>query len=261
MSAVEFTGWAELSQIPVLESGEIHVWRISLAGQSGEEILLKDLLSSPEHEQAARFHFAHDQRRFIIRRAVLRQLLAACMGTIPLNVRFELGSRGKPVVAGESGVGGLRFNCSHSADWALIALARGIELGVDLEQHRPLTEAEDIAKNYFSAVEISELAGLPPALKTAGFYNGWSRKEAFIKAVGRGLSYPLNRFTVSLSPDKPAALLAVADDHAALKKWSMVSLEVIPDFSAALVFEGKASALKFFTWKSRPPTAASCSLV
>lgn len=248
MSAIEVADWIESAAVTVPGPGEIHFWRIPLTGQPGEENRMKKLLSAEELEQAGHFHFAHNRRRFIIRRAVLRQLLAACLGISPLAVRLEPGSHGKPVVCGQPDDGDLRFSCSHSGDWALVAVARGIELGVDLEQHRQMMDAADVAKNFFAAAEIIELAGLPPALKTAGFFNCWTRKEAFVKALGLGLSHPLNRFIVSLSPEKPAALLAVADDPGALKKWAMLSLEVIPDYSAALVFEGKSAVLKYFTW-------------
>jgi 4'-phosphopantetheinyl transferase len=253
MNVDGFNGWVEPSEVRAPEPGEIHIWRISLAGQSGAESWLKEFLSPEEIAQASRFHFAQDQRRFIIRRAVLRQLLATCLKTTPPAVQIKLGTHGKPFVPGQTNAAGFHFNCSHSADWALIAVARGIELGVDLEQHRPMTDAEDLAKNYFSAAEISELAGLPPTLKVAGFFNGWTRKEAFIKATGLGLSFPLNRFAVSLSPEKPAALLPVAGGAGALKKWALVSFDAAPDFSAALVFEGKSAAVKFFDRSSLPP--------
>ncbi|HTL71825.1 MAG TPA: 4'-phosphopantetheinyl transferase superfamily protein [bacterium] len=248
MSAVESTVWTEPSTLPAPEPGEIHLWRISLASQLDEDIRLKKLLSSEELDQAGCYRFVRDQRRFIIRRAVLRQLLAACLATSPLAVRLELGVHGKPIVSGQADGGDLRFNCSHSGDWALVALARGIELGVDLEQHQPMSDAADVAKKFFTTAEINELNHLPSALKTAGFFNCWTRKEAFVKALGLGLSYPLNRFVVSLSPEKPAALLAVTDDPAALEKWSMISLKVVPEYSAALVFEGKSAALKYFAW-------------
>ena len=248
MSAVKTDGWTESAAAMAPQPGEIQLWRIPLAGQPGEENQLQKILSPGELDQAGRYRFAHLQRRFIIRRAVLRQLLAARLATSPLAVRLELGVHGKPIVSGQADGGDLRFNCSHSGDWALVALARGIELGVDLEQHRPMTDAADVAKKFFTTAEINELNQLPSALKTAGFFNCWTRKEAFIKALGLGLSYPLNRFVVSLSPEKPAALLAVTDDPAALEKWSMISLKVVPEYSAALVFGGKSAALKYFAW-------------
>jgi 4'-phosphopantetheinyl transferase len=251
MSAVKSTVWTEPSEVPTPKPDEVHVWRISLAGQPGETARLKELLSPEELDHAGHFHFAHHQRRFIIRRAVLRQLLAACLGGSPGAVQWEFGSHGKPVVPDQTDDRDLRFSCSHSDDWALIALARGRELGVDLEQHRPMPDAAEVANRFFAPAEIRELTSLPPALKAAGFFNCWARKEAFIKALGLGLSYPLNRFVVSLAPEKPAALLAVEDDPEAVKKWRLMTFTAIPACSAALVFEGPAAALKYFDWKPR----------
>ncbi len=245
----DFTGWAESSAPRVLEPGEIQIWQIPLAAHVAAEGWLKELLSVEERIRAGCFHFAPDQRRFIIRRAVLRQLLALALEIEPQAIQLEFGPHGKPFVAGQAGACGLQFSCSHSADWALIALARGSELGVDLEQHRPMADAENLAKNFFSPSEINELMELPLELKTAGFFNCWTRKEAFVKAIGRGLSYPLNRFSVSLAPDKPAALLAVAEDAEVLKRWGLISLDIVSNhYSAALVFEKERTALKYFTW-------------
>ena len=232
-------GFADCTGAIAIAPDEIQIWRVPLSGQPGAEDQLKEILPPDQLARASRFHYAHDRRRFIIRRAVLRQLLAACLQTTPSAIRLSLGTHGKPAITGQTGANGLRFSSSHSADWALIAIARGIELGVDLEQHRPMNDVEDLVKNCFSEAEISELSRLPQALKAAGFINGWTRKEAFVKAIGLGLSYPLNRIAVSLVPGRPAALLAVADDPDAIKKWTLISLDAFPHYSAALVFENK----------------------
>jgi 4'-phosphopantetheinyl transferase len=249
MSASCPTRWCEPPEILAPGQSEIHVWKINLATPAAVA-RLEIFLSAEEREQAARFHFVADKRRFTVRRAVRRQLLAACLEKKPEAVHIRLSSHGQPAIVGQEGAGGLRFSCSHSADWGLVAIASGIELGVDLEQHRPLADAEGLARTYFSDAEIRELAGLPESLKTAGFFNCWTRKEAFVKAIGLGLAFPLNRFSVSLAPGQPAVLLDVAEDCGPAKKWTMVSLEPSADYSSALVFEGKAAPVKFFQWNS-----------
>jgi len=249
MSASHPTHWHEPSEVLAPGPVEIHVWKINLAAPA-DVARLELFLSAEEREQAARFHFVADQRRFIIRRAVRRQLLAVCLEKKPEAVHIRFSSHGKPAIAGQEGVAGLRFSCSHSADLGLVALARGIELGVDLEQHRQLADAEGLAGTYFSDAEIRELAALPESLKAAGFYNCWTRKEAFVKAIGLGLAFPLNRFSVSLAPGRPAALLDVAEEYGPATKWTMFLMEPRPDYSAALVFEGKAAPVKFFQWNS-----------
>jgi 4'-phosphopantetheinyl transferase len=250
MSAAEFTGWVESSTVPALKPGEIQVWRISLTGQPGTEAGLKELLAPEEIARAASFRFPRDHRRFVIRRTVLRQLLAAYLQSDPRAIRLEIGSHGKPCLADQPEATDLRFSCSHSADLALIALARGVELGVDLEQHHDLMEVEALARNYFSPREIQELTGVPSTCRQKVFFDGWTRKEAFVKAVGLGLTYPLNRFSVSLSLDKPAALLEVADDPSAIKKWAMLALEVRPNCSAALVYESRATGIHYHAWSA-----------
>jgi 4'-phosphopantetheinyl transferase len=253
MSASRPARWCETSEVPALGQSEIQVWKFNLASPSIGEVRPQIFLSAEERGQAARFHFAPDQRRFVVRRAVLRRLLAVCLEIKPEAVRISFSSPGKPAVAGQESSNGLRFSCSHSADLGLVAIARGIEIGVDLEQHRPLPAAEDLARTFFSNSEIRELAALPPSLKTTGFFNGWTRKEAFVKAIGLGLSFPLNRFSVTLTPGQPAALLDVAEDSEAVKKWTLAALDVSPDYSAALVFEGKNPRIKFFQWMESAP--------
>jgi len=237
----------ESSRASTPAENEIHLWRISLGAELGDVNSLVEVLSPAEQQHAARFHFAPDRRRFVIRRAVLRQLLATCLGQHPSAITLEIGPHGKPAVSGQAGMNGLRFSSSHSGDMALIALACGRELGVDLEQHRLMTDAAEVAKQFFSPAEVIELTCLPLSLKKAGFFNCWTRKEAFVKATGLGLTYPLNRFTVSLAPGKPAQLLKVEDDPDALTRWGLISLDVAPDCSAALVYEGMPAVLKCFS--------------
>jgi len=244
------TTWSSVLEVPALGQDEIQVWRINLAQDIAGEDWLNHCLSAEEREQAGRFHFAHDRRRFVVRRAILRHLLAARLGVSPDAVRFLPGPYGKPIIPGQDGSAGLRFSCSHSADLGLIAIARGRELGVDLEQHRSLADAGDLARAFFSPLEIAELMSVPHALKTRSFFDGWARKEAFIKAIGLGLSFPLHRFAVSLAPDQPAALLRVEDDPGAVDRWTMLSLDITPDYSAALVFESKGANVLCLEWNS-----------
>jgi 4'-phosphopantetheinyl transferase len=251
VSVNAITGWCEKSEVPPLGQFEIHVWRIGLVWPEAVKNRLKLCLTDEEIHRAASYHFARDQGRFVVRRAILRRLLASYLGMRAEVIRLLPGPNGKPFVSGQDVPGGIRFNCSHSADRGLIVIARGCGLGADLEQHRHLSDAEDLAKAFFSDSEIKELNDLPESLKTVGFFNCWTRKEAFVKALGLGLSFPLNRFSVSLMPGQPAALLDVAEDHGAIKKWTMASLDVGVDYSAALVFEGRNVKFQYFEWSPR----------
>lgn len=249
MSAPSPTVWREISKIPPVAPAEIHVWRINLVRPPAEIARLQNILSAAEKKQAARFHFAHDQRRFVIRRAALRQLLATQLGLRPEEIEIDSANFQKPKIAAAQNCRQLRFSSSHSADWALIALAQNCEVGVDVEQHRTLPDAADLVNNFFSDWEIIEFERLPEPARTEGFFNCWTRKEAFVKALGLGLAHPLKQFSVTLAPGQPAALVSVAGDSAAREKWRMVSLDVAPAHAAALVFETGPSTVRCFEWR------------
>jgi 4'-phosphopantetheinyl transferase len=136
---------------------------------------------------------------------------------------------------------------SRSSGLALYALAVGREVGVDLE--RVTAADEQVAEAMFAPGEVAALRGLPPSIRSDAFFACWTRKEAFIKARGEGLSFPLNGFEVSLAPDRPAALLAVHDDPAAAGRWSIHSLPAPDGYAAALVVEGCGGRLSCWTWE------------
>jgi 4'-phosphopantetheinyl transferase len=238
--------WCASPPVFKCATADIHVWRINLTGFESQAARLNTWLDDAECQRAAGYRFDPDRSRFVIRRGLLRYLLAAYLETTPEVIRLPTGLHGKPAIGGQEAPGGLRFNCSHSANWALIAIASGRELGADVEQHRPITEMDDLAKDIFSEREIKEWQALPASLRTPGFFNGWTRKEAFVKALGTGLSYPLDGFSVSLTPGRSPALLEVSDDSEGLIKWSLASLEVAPDYSAALVHKSGPGSLRLF---------------
>lgn len=250
MSASPPNVWREVSAIPPVAPAEIQVWRVNLLPPPAEISRLEKFLTAHEIKQAAQFHFAHDQRRFVVRRAVLRQLLAANLGLRPAEIQIEAAQFQKPQIAAPQNPNNLRFNCSHSADWALIALALGREVGADVEQRRPLPDADELVKNYFSDGEITEWNGLPEAARGEGFFNCWTRKEAYVKAIGLGLAHPLKEFSVSLAPDRPVVLLKVAKDSTALDRWSLLDLAVATGYSAALVLENRPATVNCFQWPS-----------
>jgi 4'-phosphopantetheinyl transferase len=215
-------------------------------------------LAPDELEQAQRFCDPEWRRRFIVKRGSLRERLAACLGLSPAALVFTRNAHGKPALTGQEHPGGLRFNISGAADLALIAIARGREVGVDLEMHRPQGDELEIAEKFFSPREREELRRLPPPLRTRAFFDCWTRKEAFLKAVGCGLSRPLADFTVSLRAGEPAALLEVHGEPDAAGRWSMFSWDEIEGYSAALVVEepGTSAALTDATgqrWRNAGP--------
>lgn len=192
------------------------------------------LLSDAERARASRFAFARDARRFIVGRARLRQLLAARLDVRPESVELAYGTRGKPALANCARDGDLRFNLSHRDDVAVYVLAFGREVGIDVEAVRTIPDADAIAARWFSHGEHDAYQALDPREKALGFFNCWTRKEAFVKALGDGLSYGLDRFEVSLAPGEPAKLLRVEDTPGADCGWSLESFSPAAGYVAAI---------------------------
>ena len=193
------------------------------------------VLTDEERDRARRFVFDRDRDRFIGARACLRQLLAARLGTPPDSVDLVYGAHGKPALAPGYADTGLRFNVSHCDDLTLYAFSCGREIGIDVEAVRPIGDADDIAARFFSQRENRAYRVLEPSDRPLGFFQCWTRKEAFIKALGDGLSYPLDRFDVSLTPGEPAQILRVEDTPGDRCGWRLESWSPAPGFVAAVV--------------------------
>ncbi|HET9707357.1 MAG TPA: 4'-phosphopantetheinyl transferase superfamily protein [Gemmatimonadales bacterium] len=192
------------------------------------------LLSDAERERASRFAFPRDARRFIVCRARLRQLLAARLRMRPESVELTAGARGKPALANPRRNGDLRFNLSRRDDIAVYVLSSGREVGIDIEAVRMIRDADTIAARWFARGEHDAYQALDPCERPLGFFNCWTRKEAFVKALGDGLSYGLDRFEVSLTPGEPAKLLRVENTPGADCGWSLVSFSPASGYVAAI---------------------------
>jgi len=195
------------------------------------------LLSAAERHRASRFARDRVRRRFIVGRARLRQLLAARLGVQPRAVEFVYSARGKPALGARFANSGLRFNVAHCDDVAVYAFSRGREIGIDLEAVRMVPGADDVAVRFFSRWEREAYQALDAHARPLGFVNCWTRKEAFIKALGDGLYFPLDRFDVSLAPAEPARILRVEDTPGDRCGWRMESFSPAPGFVAAVVTE------------------------
>ena len=237
------TIWLPAIAGPQLGSNEVHVWRASLDVDSAVQERLSVLLSSAEQERAAHFAFARDRNRFTVARAILRRLLGGYLRYPPQDVVLENLAYGKPIVAATSRIPSLRFNLSHSHQFALFAFCLEREVGVDIEKIRPEVAFEGIETRYFSPSERDELETLHPDFRPEGFFLCWTRKEAYVKARGDGLKIPLESFSVTLTPGKPA-LLRSSDEQ----RWSVYSLPPPAGFAAALVAEGREHQLQLWEW-------------
>jgi 4'-phosphopantetheinyl transferase len=232
-----------------LAADDVHIWQILLSGQSHSVHALRSLLSPDETQRADRFHFDQHRESFIVARAAMRQLLAGYVNVAPQKLIFFYGEQGKPELAPECSDGRIRFNLSHSGDFALLAVAGALSLGVDIERINEEFAGEDIAERFFSRSEVSQLRAIATDAKADAFFSCWTRKEAYIKAVGGGLSIPLDSFDVAFGPGVSAALLRVPVTPDA-KLWSLYDIPAPQGYKAALVIEGKKHRLQQWQWKS-----------
>lgn len=233
-----------------LADDEVHVWRAVLDDPALDAAAVYHTLGADERERAERFFFARDRARFIVARGVLRLILGRYLAVEPGELRFAYNAYGKPALTGGADAQQLRFNLSHSQGLALYALARSCEVGIDLEQIRADLASDLIAERYFSAQEAAMLRALPPESRLQGFFNCWTRKEAYIKARGMGLSLPLDQFTVALLPGEPARLLGVvgAPDEAA--RWTITALEPGDGFAAAVAVAAHGRHIRCWQWSN-----------
>ncbi len=227
-----------------LAAEEVHVWRAALDLPDWRIAELARILSADESSRARRFYFERDRRHYTAAHGLLRAILSRYLNAAPQQLRFGYNAYGKPSLPENE----IHFNMSHSGELALYAFARRRELGVDVEQVRTDFEYDEEAQNFFALHEQAALHALPAELKPAAFFNCWTRKEAFIKAIGQGISFPLDQFEVSLAPGEAARLLSIRGDPIAAALWGLADLDVGPGYAAALVVEGAAYRLCCFQW-------------
>ncbi len=217
-----------------LAANDLHVWLIPIDAPPDRLARLGAILSPDEQQRAARFHFERDRIRFTAARAALRRILSRYLRCAPADLAFDYSPHGKPALPGDNP---LSFNLSHSGDWAVCAVTLSRRVGVDIELIRPDLASETIAERFFSPREAAELRALPRHEQPAAFFRCWTRKEAFVKARGEGLSLPLDRFDVTLRPGEPPALLRTLDDPREAARWSMAALSAPPGYEATVVVE------------------------
>jgi 4'-phosphopantetheinyl transferase len=229
-----------------LPPGEIHVWSVALDPQPAAAEQLARSLAADEWQRAQRFHFELHRRRYKVGRGALRALLGAYLGLAPGEVRFSYGPRGKPFLAGPAADSGLFFNLSNSHELALVGFLRATEIGVDVEHLKPMPDLEQIAERFFSESERLALRQLPAHQKGAGFFNCWTRKEAYLKAVGEGLAAPLDSFDVTLLPGEAPRMLTLQGDAGRAARWFFQCFQPATGYVGALAVEGGAWNVKTF---------------
>jgi 4'-phosphopantetheinyl transferase len=215
---------------------------------SADVSALEHLLTPDERRRAGRFRFLKDQERFRACRGRLRVILGHYLGRPPEELRFAYGRHGKPALALGSGDDSLCFNLAHTEGMVLYGVTVGRDVGIDVERLRADVACLQIAEQFFSPREVASLRALPPALQEAAFFKCWTCKEAYLKARGEGLAFPLHEFDVSLVPGEPAALLRTNQDPREAARWSIKELTPGPGYAAALAVEGRDWRLACWQW-------------
>jgi 4'-phosphopantetheinyl transferase len=235
--------WPNNLADPPLLPGEISVWSVRLDCASPHLESLAAVLSSDETARANRFHFERDRSAFIATRGILRQLLGKYLNDRPSKVQFCYHPKGKPFLAPSARPAPIEFNVSHSHGLALLAFSLGSPVGIDVELIRSDVASEQLAERYFAPEEVAELRSLPFAHRPEGFFRGWTRKEAYIKALGDGLQIPLGSFRVSLGSEHLPTL-----DSQDSARWLLCSLVPAVGFVGAVVAEGRDWRITCWNW-------------
>jgi 4'-phosphopantetheinyl transferase len=232
--------WPEGPASPTLAPGEAHVWCIPL--DVSED--LRPLLSHEEQERANRFVVEVKRQRFIAGRGQLRSVLARYTKISAKDCRFVYGEFGKPDLDTAQNPNQIRFNMGHSANIGLVAIAKDRRIGVDIEHLRATVNHERIAERFFTPAEFAAIRTLPEDERPAAFLRTWTRKEAYIKALGEGLQRTLASFEVTVTPDESPALVRAQGE------WTLLQLDWDASCSAALAVEGPAPTLH--RWNAPP---------
>jgi 4'-phosphopantetheinyl transferase len=233
---------------PVLRRDEVHVWRSGLDWPDGAIQCGRQVLSASERERAERFNFDRDRKRFIARRAILRGILASYLNRTPSSVEFDEGSYGKPEARASDG---LRFSVSDSEQVGLFAVSRGRKVGVDVERLRVVDDADGIVRRLFTPREAASYLSLPAHSRRDAFFAAWTRKEAYLKAIGVGLHQSVGSIEVPIVPSAVAGAVHVASTCAGnAVAWSLYAFRAAADYLGAVAVEGIGSTTRYWEWPS-----------
>ena len=238
---IDSVEWSTPGSDLALGSRQVDIWRAWLDVEPQETARFFSFLTVEERSRANRFVFSRDRDRFVVARGTLRQLAGAYLRTSPADLRLEAGPYGKLTFVDHPH---LRFNLAHSSGLGLYVFTMEREVGIDIERIQDEFASELIAERYFSIIERNELRGLPMEMRVKAFFLCWTRKEAFVKAIGQGLQIPLDSFDVSVSPNQPAKLRCEQEGH-----WTMRSFYAAENYIGSTVIEGDPQSVRFWDFQ------------
>ena len=223
----------------------IHVWTIPLDEDADTVASLLNVLSGEERVRAARFRTTQLRVRFVVAHGALRTILSGYLGVAPAAVRFETTEMGRPYVPGAS----FDFNLSHSDALAVVAVSVAGHVGVDVERLRRVDDEDAVVRRFFAPGEVRQYEAVRPQERTSAFYSTWTRKEAFVKALGTGLQRELSSFEVDVSPQAVCPRIRLDDDDGR-SSWNLRSFSPRSHYIAAVALDRDIEALEFFDWSS-----------
>ena len=241
--------WHTTPRPPALEAGVVHVWRTTLQPKREWVTALKDILNSEERTRAARYVRPHDRDAFIVARGTLRRIMGGYLWLAPQALKFDYNEFGKPYLRNGGASPPLHFNVSHSGAFALYAFSIDGRIGIDVEQMRSDVELESIAQRYFARAEALELCALPQEHQLAAFFHCWVRKEAYLKASGRGIGAGLDRFEVPVALDEVPGKVRATEFAPGEPEWWIHDIPLSRDYAAALVLEGILREVKYWIYE------------
>jgi 4'-phosphopantetheinyl transferase len=250
MMSLQLTIWSPSPANLRIDRHEVHIWRAPLDQDPQALRAFYHILSRDERERAARYYFRKTSEHFVVGRGVLRSILGRYLCVEPEQLYFRYDSHGKPSLSSVADGLPLRFNVSHSNGLALYAFASGREVGIDVEYVRDDLSFLQVAAQFFSPQEAKVIRDLPDNIKAEYFFKCWTRKEAYIKARGEGLSFPLDQFSVSFAPGTRAALLYVRNNPQEVHRWSLKELMPGLGYVAAAALEGHDLRVTYWQWDS-----------
>ena len=236
--------WATSTKEAFLLNHTVNIWKIDYSTFSGEEETGIQILNTQEQIRAQKFHFQTDRKRFRVTRALLKIILSQITGKNPADITFSYNQHGKPYLEDNLNI---NFNVSHSGNTGLIAISDLGPLGTDVEKYRNRIDTDKMARRFFSEQEQEAFLKIADRQKLQGFFYGWTRKEALIKALGLGLAMPLKSFDVTLTPGQPARLLDIRHKDEQARDWTIKDIHLAGEYAAAFAVKAKDFNYNFWS--------------
>ncbi len=240
--------WKPPPQHLTLPPNHVHVWKANLSPPESKLAHLQTILSSDEQARAQRFKFPKHRKAFETARGLLRLILSRYLHTSPESLNFAQESHGKPFLLSPT-TPPLSFNVSHSNDMVLYAVTLKSPVGIDIEYHKPKINIPALIQRICSTEEKEMLMALSPTEQKRGFFACWTRKEAYVKATGKGITVPLEKITVSLPTSPCVELRHLEDDEQDISLWTLSDIQVAPRYTAALAIKGMNNTTDYWAWE------------